>query len=123
LPACAKPEQPSSCTHPNNWSLFDTGLPADDTRIVQLFVAPYGAFDGSGSSTVPIVRFATFYVTGWGGSGGGFANPCQGNGDDPAADGTIVGHFIKYIDVLGTSSGTDICNFADSTPCVPVLVE
>jgi hypothetical protein len=120
---CADPYRPGSCTHPNNWSSFNTGLPAGDTRIVQLFVTQYGAFSGTGGYTVPIMRFATFYVTGWNGNGGGFPNPCQGNGDDPAPDGTIVGHFIKYIDVLGTSSGTDICNFADTSPCVPVLVE
>jgi len=122
LPACANPSKPTSCTHPNNWSMFNSGLPGDDPRIVQLFITPYGAFNGSGSFTVPIIRFATFYVTGWGGSGGGFPNPCQGNGDDPAADGTIVGHFIKYIDVLGSSTGTQTCNLSDVDPCVPVMV-
>jgi hypothetical protein len=122
-PDCTDPYRPSSCTHPNNWSMFETGLPAGDTRIVQLFVTQYGSFDGSGGYTVPVTRFATFYVTGWGGSGGGFPNPCQGNGDDPAAQGTITGHFIKYIDTLGSSTGTDICNLAATDPCVPVLVE
>jgi hypothetical protein len=121
--ACANPYTPTSCTHPNNWSSFNTGLAPNDTRIVQLFVTKYGAFNGTGSYTVPITRFATFYVTGWNGSGGGFPNPCQGNGDDPAADGTIVGHFIKYIDTLGSSTGTQICNLTDTQPCVPVLVE
>jgi Flp pilus assembly protein TadG len=123
LPACAQPSKPTACTHPNNRSMFNTGLPAGDTRIVQLFITPYGAFDGSGSFTVPIVRFATFYVTGWGGSGGGFPNPCQGQGDDPAADGTIVGHFIKYIDTLATSSGTQVCDLSAIDPCTPVMVE
>jgi Flp pilus assembly protein TadG len=121
LPACADPLRPTSCTHPNNWSMFNSGLPADDTRIVQLFITPYGAFSGSGSYTVPIIRFATFYVTGWNGSGGGFPNPCQGNGDDTAADGEIVGHFIKYIDVLGSSTGTQICDMSAPDPCVPVM--
>jgi hypothetical protein len=121
LPECNDPNRPTSCTHPNNWSQFNTGLPGDDPRIVQLFVTEYGAFSGSGSSTVPITRFATFYVTGWNGTGGGFPNPCQGRGDDPAADGTIVGHFIKYINVLGSSTGTTVCNLADLSPCVPVL--
>jgi Flp pilus assembly protein TadG len=122
-PACANPRKPTTCTHPNNWSMFDTGLPPNDPRIVQLFVTAYGAFSGSGSYTVPITRFATFYVTGWGGSGGGFPNPCQGNGDDPATQGTITGHFIKYVDTLMQSSGTEICNLADTAPCAPVLVE
>ena len=117
------PTKPTACTHPNNWSQFNTGLPLGDTRIVQLFITQYGVFDPSGSSTVPVVRFATFYVTGWNGSGGGFPNPCQGNGDDPAADGEIVGHFIKYIDTLGSSTGTTPCDFSDPSPCVPVLTE
>lgn len=121
--ACSDPSKPTACTHPNNWSMFTTGLPANDTRIVQLFVTQFGAFDGSGSSTVPILRFATFYVTGWGGSGGGFPNPCQGNGDDPATQGTIVGHFIKYIDTFATSTGTEVCDLSDTSPCKPVLVQ
>jgi Flp pilus assembly protein TadG len=121
--ACNKPEKPTSCTHPNNWSMFASGLPADDTRIVQLFVTNYGAFSSSGSVTVPIIRFATFYVTGWGGSGAGFPNPCQGQGDDPAADGTIVGHFIHYVDTLDTSNGTTVCDPLGLIPCVPVLTQ
>jgi hypothetical protein len=120
---CTDPNRPASCTHPNNWSQFNTGLPANDTRIVQLFIRQYGVFSGSGGSTVPILRFATFYVTGWNGSGGGFPNPCQGNGDDPAADGEIVGHFIKYIDTLGSSTATKFCNLSDATPCVPVMTQ
>jgi hypothetical protein len=122
LPACLDPSRPTECTHPNNWDQFTTGLPAGDPRIVQLFVTEYGVFNTSGSSTVPITRFATFYVTGWDGSGGGFPNPCQGNGDDPATDGTIVGHFIKYINTLGSSTGATQCNLNDATPCVPVMV-
>jgi Flp pilus assembly protein TadG len=123
LAACADPTKPTACTHPNNWSQFTTGLPLGDPRIVQLFITQYGVFDPSGSSTVPVVRFATFYVTGWNGSGGGFPNPCQGNGDDAAADGEIVGHFIKYIDTLGTSTGSTPCDFSDPSPCVPVLTD
>ena len=123
LAACATPDKPTSCTHPNNWSQYETGLPGNDPRIVQLFITQYGAFDTSGSGTVPVTRFATFYVTGWNGSGGGFPNPCQGNGDDTAADGEVVGHFIKYIDTLGTSTGTTLCNLSDATPCVPVMTQ
>ena len=65
-----------------------------------MFLTPFGSFDGSGSTTVPVTDFATFYVTGWTGQGQGFNNPCQGNGDDPVPNndpGVIVGHFIKYI--------------------------
>jgi hypothetical protein len=123
LAACSSPFKPTTCTHPNNWSQFDTGLPANDPRIVQLFITRYGAFSGTGGFTVPVTRFATFYVTGWNGSGGGFPNPCQGNGDDSAADGEIVGHVIKYIDTLGSTTETTLCNLSDATPCVPVMTQ
>ena len=107
-------DKPVSCTQPNHWSSFPNFDPADP-RIVQLFLTPFGSFSGSGSGTVPVTGFATFYVTGWNGSGGGFTNPCQGaGGDDPAPDGYIVGHFIKYIDTLNPGGG--------STPCDPNLL-
>ena len=107
-------DKPNSCTQPNHWSSFPNFDPGDP-RIVQLFLTPFGSFNGSGSGTVPVTGFATFYVTGWNGSGGGFNNPCQGaGGDDPAPDGYIVGHFIKYIDTLNPGSG--------STPCDPNLL-
>lgn len=108
----------------NNWSTFPN-LPAGDPRIIQVFLTPFGSFSGSGSTTVPVVNFATFYLTGWTGQGSGFNNPCQGNGDDPVPNndpGTIVGHFIKYIDALNTGGGgTDLCDFTAFGNCVSVL--
>jgi hypothetical protein len=122
-------EKPSTCTSPNNWALFDTedGLPAGDPRVLQVFLTPFGSFSGSGSNTVPVTGFATFYVTGWTAQGGGFANPCQGNGDDPVPDndaGVIVGHFIKYIFVLNEGGGSgELCDFNAFESCVAVLTE
>jgi Flp pilus assembly protein TadG len=108
----------------NNWSTFPN-LPTGDPRIVQVFLTPFGSFSGSGSTTVPVITFATFYVTGWTGQGSGFNNPCQGNGDDPVPGndaGIIVGHFIKYIDALNTGGGgTDLCDFTAFGNCVSVL--
>ena len=61
--------------------------------------------------------FATFYVTGWQGSGGGFANPCVGQGDDAVpGDGYIMGHFIKYISTLTPGSGTRPATRMSSAP-------
>ena len=92
----------------------DPGLPGDP-RIVQVFLTPFGSFNGSGNTTVPVTNFATFYVTGWTAQGGGFANPCQGNGDDPVPGndaGYIVGHFIKYVFALNTGGGSgELCDF------------
>ena len=100
-------------------------LRVGDPRIIHVFLTPFGSFSGSGSTTVPVINFATFYLTGWTGQGSGFNNPCQGNGDDPVPNndpGTIVGHFIKYIDALNTGGGgTDLCDFNAFGNCVSVL--
>ena len=108
----------------NNWSMFPN-LPSGDPRIIHVFLTPFGSFSGSGSTTVPVTNFATFYLTGWTGQGSGFNNPCQGNGDDPVPNndaGIIVGHFIKYIDALNTGGGgTDLCDFTAFGNCVSVL--
>lgn len=110
----------------NNWSMFPD-FPDGDPRIVQVFLTPFGSFSGSGSTTVPVSNFATFYVTGWTGQGSGFNNPCQGNGDDPVPNndaGYIVGHFIKYIDTLNTGGGgPTICDFTAFGACVAVLTK
>jgi hypothetical protein len=123
-------EKPSVCPalgepgH-NNWSMFDEGLPQNDPRIIEVFLTPFGSFDGSGSTTVPVTDFATFYVTGWTGQGGGFGNPCQGTaGDDPVPGddpGVIVGHFIKYIQNPGTGGGTAPCDLNAFGSCVAVM--
>jgi Flp pilus assembly protein TadG len=119
-------ESPTSCTAPNNWSSFPN-LPLGDPRIVQVFLTPYGSFQGSGSDTVPVSDFATFYVTGWTAQGQGFANPCQGNGDDPVPGndaGYIVGHFIKYVKVLNNGGGGDeLCDLSQVGLCYAVLTE
>jgi hypothetical protein len=110
----------------NNWSLFPD-IPAGDPRIVSVFLTPFGTFQGSGSDTVPVQNFATFYVTGWTAQGGGFNNPCQGNGDDPVPNndpGTIVGHFIQYIDTLGTfDPAPEFCDFNSFGSCVATLTK
>jgi hypothetical protein len=120
-------EQPSVCTAPNNWSSFPN-LPEGDPRVLQVFLTPFGAFSGSGNdATVRVTDFATFYVTGWTGQGEGFGNPCEGNGDDPVPNGdpgTIVGHFIIYIDKLNTGGGSGItCSFTALGTCVLVLTQ
>jgi hypothetical protein len=117
--------QPTSCTSPNNWDDYPN-LDPSDPRIVQVFLTPYGSFNGSGSENVPVTNFATFYVTGWTAQGSGFANPCQGNGDDPVPGndaGYIVGHFIKYIDNINNSTGSEPCDYDSFGTCVASLTE
>ena len=115
-------EKPASCTSPNRWNDFPNLDPADP-RLIQVLLTPYGAFGGNGSTTVPVTDFATFYVTGWAGSGGGFSNPCQGNGDDPAPEaGYIVGHFIKYIPSLNPpGTGSAPCDLSAFGSCIAEL--
>jgi Flp pilus assembly protein TadG len=123
-------EKPASCTAPNHWSLFPN-LPAGDPRIVPVFLTPFGSFDGSGNTTVPVTNFAFFYVTGWTGQGQGFNNPCQGNGDDPVPNndaGYIVGHFIKYVQTINTGGGgSGFCDLSTGSlntgACVAVLTQ
>jgi Putative Flp pilus-assembly TadE/G-like len=113
-------DKPSSCTQPNHWPNYPPG----DPRIIFVIVTPFGAFQGSGSTTVPVVRFAAFYMTGWTGNGSG-ANPCIGHGDEPPTDsGEIVGRFIKYIDMPNNGgAGGATCDFSAIDPCTAVLVE
>jgi hypothetical protein len=115
---------PSTCTAPNHWSSFPNFNPTDP-RLIEVFLTPFGSFSGSGSTTVPVTDFATFYITGWTGQGQGFNNPCQGNGDDPVPNndaGYIVGHFVKYINTLNTGgSGSSPCDLSAFGTCIAVL--
>ena len=114
-------DKPTSCTAPNNWPDFEK----DDPRIAPVFLVPFGAFAGTGQTTVPVARFAYFYVTGWVGGGGGFANPCYGAGDDPVPGNdraAMAGHFIKYVNNLGSAgSGGKTCDLASLDGCVAVM--
>jgi Flp pilus assembly protein TadG len=111
---------PTSCTQPNQWPNWEPG----DPRIIFVIVTPFGSFAGSGSTTVPVVRFAAFYMTGWTGQGSG-ANPCLGNGDEAPNDAAeIVGRFIQYVDTPNTGGGGgEACDFSAIDPCTAVMVE
>ena len=130
----------------NNWAMFqdgyvptgtvdptwgvirgEDGFPIGDRRILNAFLTTYGAFShvNGTSGSVPVIGFGHFYVTGWFGQGGGFNNPCQGNGDDPVPNndtGLIVGHFIRYIDTLG-GTGTQPCDPNSINACVIVMTK
>jgi hypothetical protein len=115
-------EKAKICTAPNNWTNYPDISPGDP-RIVQVFLTQFGSFAGSGSGTEPVTGFASFYVTGWRGSGGGFANPCVGQGDDSTpGDGYIMGHFITYLASID-AEGSQPCNWAELGVCVAVMTE
>ena len=113
--------KPSSCTHPNRWPDVRSG----DPRVVYVIVTPFGSFSGSGSSTVPVLRLAAFYITGWMGQGEGFQNPCLTQGDEmPLDNAEIVGRFIKYIETPNTGgTSNDTCDLTSVDVCAAVLVE
>jgi Flp pilus assembly protein TadG len=109
---CPQPNTTSASNSGGNWGLFNPNdpptdnLPADDDRVVTLFITPYDSFTGSGSTLVPILDVADFYVQGWSASGqnvdpcgspahGG--NPATGDyASMPASAPRIWGHFIRY---------------------------
>jgi hypothetical protein len=104
----------------NNWQKNNGEavpiIPENDSRILQLFVIPYGSVDATGKSTlgreeVPIQNFATFYATGFPG------DPCKS--DPNTGNAEVVGHFIKYINPLGRG-GESKCT-SSLGQCVAVL--
>ena len=113
--------KPASCTAPNKWPDVRNG----DPRIVYIIVTPFGSFAGNGSTTVPVLRLAAFYITGWTGQGSGFQNPCLGQGDEAPRDSAeIVGRFIKYVETPNTgNTSTDHCDFDSIDVCAAVLVQ
>jgi Putative Flp pilus-assembly TadE/G-like len=119
-------EKPSVCTSPNNWSQFPN-LPPGDPRVLSVFITPFGSFGGSGNAVFPVVKLGSFYVTGWTAQGGGFSNPCQGQGDDPVPNndaGNIVGHFIKYVFSNSGGGGSgQTCDFNAFGGCIAVLTD
>jgi hypothetical protein len=114
-------EKPTACTAPNQWPDY----PPSDPRIIPVFLVPFGSFSGSGNDSFPVSDFAYFYITGWTGQGAGFANPCQGNGDDPVPGddaGLIVGHFIKHVDTVNVGgAGETPCDLTTISGCVAVM--
>ncbi len=115
------------CTQPNKWPLYEPG----DPRIVDVFLTPFGSFSGTGLETVPVIRFASFYVTGYTSQGGGVNTPCKDvtgpDADDysinPPPAGNISGHFIKTVKPNVGGTETDACDFTTLDICAAVLVK
>jgi hypothetical protein len=102
----------------NNWP---GPLATSDPRIVKLMVTDFSALDGSGKTTVPVINFAAFYITGWDGASCANNQPYPFPGSSNKGD--IWGHFIKYVAPDPFSGGTDGCDPNAVTPCIPVLVK
>jgi Putative Flp pilus-assembly TadE/G-like len=129
------------------WQTFKTGTAISgvepwnaavpDSRIIIMVVTAPGDLSGGGgpTSSVKILGFAAFYITGFdgdkwlpngNGNGGQKIPGCTApTNQDEAYPGTgtdkfqIWGHFIKYV-AAGTSNGQP-CNVTDVSVCVPAL--
>jgi Putative Flp pilus-assembly TadE/G-like len=95
-----------------------------DSRLVEVFVIPYGAINEEGIPTgglkaAPIQNFATFYVTGFQGD----SAECLEKGDSPEPSGfELVGHFIKYVSP-STGEGSGLCSENAFGNCIAVLTK
>jgi hypothetical protein len=95
-----------------------------DPRIFRLVDTDFSAYTGSGGTTqVPVVAFANFYVTGWNGAVG---CSTQNEPPPPAAvsngnSANIWGHFINFSTGDGIPSGIT-CKPNQIIPCVVALV-
>lgn len=120
----ARIEKETSTRHfycANNWQNTNGGgvpqIPKNDSRIVEVFVMPYGSINEAGqailaSGRVPIQDFAVFYVTGFSGDKCS-SDPSTGNAE-------IVGHFIKYINTVNNGGGQK-CVLNSLGTCVAIL--
>ena len=76
---------------------------------------------------VPIEQFATFYVTGFIKDGCKLTTKEKEEKwieDDPAPGFEVVGHFIKYVSVIGESNGSKCKTEATAIEtCVATLTE
>ena len=112
----------SKCA-PNNYP--NTAVPGDP-RVVLLVDTDFSAFTtngGSSGSNVPVITFATFYITGWDGADKNCAplsETAPPNADTKGNSADIWGHFINY-DTQGTPSGVK-CKVSELAPCVAALV-
>jgi hypothetical protein len=138
---------PTTCVNPNRWvspnsiSQILSQSPADP-RLLILLITNNGALI-NGAASVPVLAFASFYVTGWSATTSGSekaSDPCIGitGGTSPnglaytsdtnpgpnAPPGILMGHFVQYTVPPGpgeTGSGT--CTQGTFTDCIPVLTK
>ena len=105
----------STTCDPNNYPNYQPG--ELDPRAVTLIITDWNAFSTSGQTLVPVVTFATFYVTGWDGA----PRSCNGvNEPAPAGDtkkASVWGHYIADVNLGAVPNGT-VCVGPGQTPGV-----
>jgi hypothetical protein len=107
------------------------GLPTiqdGDPRLIPLIITSYGAFAKNGTTSVPVLNFGAFYVTGWDQGGGGPCPETGPPGNEPfpgtgSSNGDVWGHFYKYVGNFGgNTTGGTTCDFAAFGLCTVTLV-
>ncbi|MEY2569986.1 MAG: hypothetical protein QOE63_336, partial [Acidimicrobiaceae bacterium] len=124
---CTGNASATACTHPNHWPDFQPG----DPRKVGVFLTPFGTFTGNGSETVPVIGFASFYITGYTNEGNGVKTPCDAvvgaRADEysinPPPKGNISGHYFKDLSPNTGGASNEVCDFNSIAQCVAVLVK
>jgi hypothetical protein len=101
---------------------------ANDPRYVTLIITDITAFEGSGSTNVPVKYFAGFYATGW--DIGPQNSGCPDNDPHPLGygpkkdNGDVWGHFVNIVAFSSAGKPNDqLCNFDELGNCIAVLVE
>ena len=108
---------------PNNYPSVPD--PATDGRAVTLVITDFSAFTGAGNGTVPVVTFATFYVTGW--DGDDQVSSCDSQNEPPptgAGNGDLWGHYIADVNLGAIPNGTACVGPGQTlgvTPCAIAL--
>jgi Putative Flp pilus-assembly TadE/G-like len=114
---------------PNNWTNNNGGavpiIPANDSRLVQLFVVPFSVTNlrREPSHELPIENFATFYITGWRGDKCATDDVKSPRGPEEPRE--LVGHLIKYVNVLGEGTAFAKCSTRPESieTCVATLTQ
>lgn len=106
-----------TCNNPINYSGGPNFPSAEDPRVVQLYVVPYGAYKGVKSGNkqvVPVLQLAAFYITGWKFNRG--VDPCANNDNDKLGEAMLGGYFIKFVGPSGPVTD-QVCDPDDITLC------
>jgi hypothetical protein len=115
----------------NNWNAYrnsngTTTFPPGDPRMVDFIITSPVDLSGSGGSNndVPVLLFATFYVTGSDGLPKGNGNGCENEKYPGTGNGNFAvwGHWIKWTSAGGSGSGKG-CIPNQFGACVAVLTQ
>ena len=122
--------------NPKGW--LQNGGDSRFPRVVNLFIVPYQSSKGltGAGDTIPILGFASFFVTNWTGANNNQSDPCPDttwdNDNNPATPqvnlpdppkGAIQGFFVETVDYEpGPVDPNATCVEGQLTPCRAVLV-